>query len=196
MARVLRPLSRENDPNPWNPDCRAPTRYHIAVAGGTEDEVSDFLWGVVRALQPRAVVETGTADGDTTVRLGDAVRANGHGRVASIEVGEHRALRARERCKGLPVDVFVGDATTFDWSHWQPAAAREVDFAFLDGGASRHLEFARLRPYLAPKAWVAWHDMSNGLAVRASVDALVRDGVLMLPVFLPTPRGLAFGRLA
>jgi predicted O-methyltransferase YrrM len=190
-----RPLSRENDPNPWDAGCREPERYHIRAAGTTEQEVGDFLWGLVRVLQPRIVVETGTADGDTTERIGQALVANGHGRCVTVERGPQRAARARRRLVGLPVTALCDDVLVLDWARVIPMN-RQVDMAFIDASTERAREFMWLRPFLAPGAFVAFHDTGNGLAVGDDVRKLARDGVLIETVHIPCPRGLTVGRVA
>lgn len=195
MPLPLRPLSKENDPNPWDPGCREPSRYHIRAAGTTEAEVGDFLWGLVRVLQPRFVVETGTADGDTTERIGAALAANGAGQCFSIEIGSSRAQRAAKRLRDLPVTVLCGNSLAFDWSTVLPPEP-QVDFVFIDGGAERVNEFLRLKPYLAPGAFVAFHDTGNGLKVSEDVQSMIaREEHLLSSIHIPCPRGLTIGRM-
>lgn len=189
------PLGPHNDANPFNPDCRDPSRYHITRAGATELEVGAFLAGLTRVLQPRAVVETGTSRADTTIQLAEAVKLNGHGAVATIDIDLNRVQHARRRLAGLPVTVFHGDATTFDWSVWTPVPRSPVDLAFIDGGVDRRAEFDNLRPFLAPGAFVAFHDVSNGLEPARVVKDLEAEGVITPPLYFPTPRGLALARV-
>jgi predicted O-methyltransferase YrrM len=158
--------------------------------------VCEFIAGLVRALQPRGVIETGTADADTTIQIGTALHANKHGRGATIDISAFRVTRARKRLGDLPVSVFEGDATTFGWDVWQPARDRHVDLVFIDGGTNRGAEFANVLPHLAPNALTVWHDVGNDLAPAKVVRDLVTAGVLLEPLYLPTPRGLAVARLA
>lgn len=175
------------DPNPYNPECREPVRYHIARGGGTELEVGDFLGGLVRALQPRYVIETGTAGADSSLAMGKALQANGHGKLYTIEIGRGRANAARARLAGLPVEVVDGDATRKDWS----ALSGEIDLAFIDGGTDRKREFMRVYPHLAPGAFVVFHDTGNSLSPLQVVNELVEEGLLDVPLLFPTPRGFA-----
>jgi predicted O-methyltransferase YrrM len=191
-----KPLGPHNDTNPFNPDCRDPSRYHITRAGATELEVCEFIAGLVRALQPRGVIETGTADADTTIQIGTALHANKHGRAATIDISAFRVTRAKKRLGDLPVSVFEGEATTFGWDVWQPARDRHVDLVFIDGGTNRGAEFANVLPHLAPNALTVWHDVANDRPVARVVRGLVNEGVLLEPLYLPTPRGLAVARLA
>jgi predicted O-methyltransferase YrrM len=189
----MKPLTRELDSNPFNPECREPARYHITRPGATEIEVGAFLAGLARAAQPRTVVETGTSWADSTIQIAEAVKLNGHGRVVTIDLAEHKVTRAKRRLAGLPAVVLRGDATTIDW----PAqGVTLVDMVFIDGGADRRAEFDNLHPHLAPGALVAFHDVSNGLEPARVVTSLHAAGVITAPLYLPTPRGLAVARLA
>ena len=179
------------DPNPYNPDCREPHRYHIARGGGTELEVGEFLAGLVRLVQPRVVVETCTAGADSSYEMAKAVQKNGHGKFYTIEIGPGRAQAARARLQGLPAVVITGDATRYGWEE----LGEEVDLAFIDGGVDRDLEFDRLYPKLADRALVVWHDTGNDLAPAGVVRSLVDEGYLESPIFFDTPRGLALTRV-
>ena len=186
------PLGPDNDSNPFNPDCREVSRYHITHAGATELEVGAFLAGLARALQPRVVVETGTSWGDTTLQLAQAVQENGHGHVITIDTSQGKVLKAQKRLQGLPVRVLNGDARTYDWS---TVTKRQVDLAFIDGGTDRRAEFDNLRPFLAAGAFVAFHDAANYRGPREAVEALHAEGVIGPPLYFPTPRGLALAVL-
>ena len=190
------PLGPHNDTNPFNPDCRDPSRYHITRAGATELEVGEFIAGLVRAVQPRGVIETGTADADTTMLIGTALHANKHGRAATIDISAFRVGRAIKRLGDLPVHVFEGDATTFGWGVFKPARERQIDLVFIDGGTDRGAEFMNALPHLAPGCVTVWHDVANGCKPAAVVQQLVEEGVIEPPLYLPTPRGLAVARLA
>jgi predicted O-methyltransferase YrrM len=179
------------DPNPYNPECREPIRYHIARGGGTELEVGEFLGGLVRALQPRFVIETGTAGADSSLEMAKALQKNGHGRLFTVEIGPGRAKAARARLAGLPAEVILGDAIKHDWS----AVSGEIDLAFIDGGTDRKREFMQVYPHLAWGAFVVFHDTGNDLAPLKVVNELVDEGLLDPPILFPTPRGFALSRI-
>lgn len=188
------PLGPHNDANPHNPECRDVSQYHITRAGATEQEVGLFIAGLIRLLQPRAVVETGTGDASTTEHVNAALLANASGRGFSIDID---ARRSRNAQKLMPtpnaITFLTGDATTFAWGN--ALLGLPVDLAFIDGGTNRAAEFHNLAPWLAPGAFLVFHDMSNGTKPRAVVNDLALNGVITPPIFFPTPRGLALARL-
>lgn len=188
MRRIV-PLGPHNDANPHNPDTRDASRYHITRAGATEQEVGHFMAGLIRLLQPRVVVETGTGDASTTEHINAALLANGHGRGFTIDINAQRASIAQTLLTPGAVRTIAGDATSYAWASVLNNA--EVDLAFIDGGTDRGAEFTNLSPWLACGAFVVFHDMSNSTPPRVVVERLVLDGVLREPLFFPTPRGLA-----
>src|SRR5262245_31124580 len=101
----------------WTPprtSCPHPEYWHAADSDSTEDEVGDLIAGLVTGLQPELVVETGSAFGYTTEKIGRALQANGHGLCCSLEIDEERAEIAAERCAGLPVAVSAESSLDFE----------------------------------------------------------------------------------
>lgn len=196
---TLRSLTDLEPRTRLNPEAHTPSAYHITWKGGTEVEVADMLAGLTRALQPRAVIETGSGDGTTTVRIAKALVANGHGRLLSVEHDEAKAEQAKAALTAAKVAtayVTIGDALTIEYEHaWAPARLGIVDLAFFDGSNRRDLEYHRARPSLSKVAVVAFHDTGNGLNTREQVDALHEQGFITAPLYLPTPRGIALARV-
>lgn len=181
-----------------NPEAHTPSAYHVSWKGGTEVEVGALLAGMLRGLQPRGVIETGSGDGSTTAQLALALFENGHGRGLSLELDASSARKARNAIAAANVATFSvveADALTYPYEKWPTANLRHIDFAFFDGSNRRDDEFRRLRPYLSPVAVVAWHDTGNGLNTRGQVEKLHKAGEITAPLYLPTPRGLALARL-
>ena len=136
------------------PDCPHPEHWHSVDAYSTELEVSELVATFVRALQPDLVVETGTCVGVTSGMVGEALAANGHGRLVSLETDEDRVRVAREHCAGLPVEV--RHESSLDYVPDEP-----IGFAWLDSLVKlRVLEFERFRTHLAPGAIVGFRDTS------------------------------------
>ena len=173
----------------------APGLWHAPDSDSTEHEVTVLLYGLARALQPELAVETGAAFGYTSYAIGLALKANGHGRLVTLETDPARAAAAAQRCAGLPVEV--REQSSLDWT---PPAA--LGFAFFDSAYElRAEEFRRyLRGgWLREGTVVAFHDWTSGLRghhydVRAAVRQL-DDAGLIRPVFLPTPRGLVIAEV-
>lgn len=144
--------SQENQHTPPSDWCPHPEYWHSVDGMATEQEVSFLLWGLVRALQPDVVVETGAYRGDSSVLMGKALRSNGHGHLWAIEHSPLCAHSTTMRCQALPVTVVQGES--LDWTPPAP-----IDLAFLDSDIlTRPLEVKRFWPYFRPGATVAIHD--------------------------------------
>lgn len=166
------------------PDCPHPERWSSTDPQSTEIEVSELVGTFVRALQPDYVVETGTCLGQTAWVIGVALRANGHGRLDTLETDPERAEHARERCEGLPVDVI--EVSSLDFTPDEP-----IGFAWFDSRPElRIAEFERYRPHLIPGTIVGFHDTSphQGSSFGAEVEALSNTRAIRLR----TPRGVTF----
>ena len=119
-------MNTEDRFTPARPDCPYPQRWHSADSDSTELEVSHLVAAFVRALQPNLVVETGTAWGQTAELIGQALKANGQGRLITLEPDPARAEHSRNRCAGLPVEVL--QQSSLDWAPDGP-----IDFAAKTG---------------------------------------------------------------
>ena len=175
--------SRFTDPRK---DCPHPERWHAADADSTEDEVTDLVAAFVRALRPDIVVETGSAWGRTAFAIGDVI---GGGTLYTIEPNGERAAATRNRCGGMRVEVI--EKPSLDWD-----PVDGIGFAWLDSLLDlRAAEFRHLYPHFAPGAFVGFHDTGpHRQALRDQIEALEAEG-LLLPVFLPTPRGVCFAEV-
>lgn len=70
----------------------------LSVNGGTtEMEVLNWIYATILVLKPENIIETGAADGFGTIALASACKANGFGRVHSIEIDEEVCKKARRR---------------------------------------------------------------------------------------------------
>lgn len=169
-----------------DPSANRPDLYTAVNPQSAEDEVGDFLYGVVRLTHPDNVLETGSYHGDTTARLVDAVKANGHGLVTTVEKDPDRAAAVAAR---LPAArVLTG---SFDAVNLKPPAGR-YGVAFFDSHWQRDLEYKAARPFLAAGAVLVFHDCGpqhkNG-EVRARVESLMAAGEIS-GFYVPCPRGV------
>jgi hypothetical protein len=165
--------------------CAQPSFWHAADGDSAEFEVLELIAGFIRALQPDVVIETGSAFGYGAAMIGNALLANGHGRLYSLEVDPARAQVARQRVRRLPVDI-----VNIDSRSWQPPSAN-IGFAFFDSSLeARPIEFKRFVPFMLDGAIVAFHDTGPQHPVWDSVTSLERAGALKA-LQLRTPRGVA-----
>jgi predicted O-methyltransferase YrrM len=175
--------SRWTRSNDW---CPEPQWWHSTDPQSTEFEVSDLVAGFVRALQPDYVLETGTCIGQTAFAIGTALKANGHGRLDTLEIEHDRAMHSRDVCKGLPVTVHEVASLEF-------RPAQRIDFAWLDSLLKLRIpEFERYREWMEPGAIVGFHD-------TAPHHGPFGDEIEALPglraIRLRTPRGVTFGQV-
>lgn len=162
--------------------CPHPERWHSTDPQSTEIEVCELVGSFVRALQPDYVVETGTCIGATAFYIGTALRANGHGRLDTLETERDRCEAARIVCDGLPVTVHECSSLDFE-----PAGT--IGFAWLDSLTDQRVaEFRRYRPWMQSGTIVGFHDTApqHG-AWSAELDRLTGRAIS-----LPTPRGVTF----
>src|SRR4051812_7889171 len=123
--------------------CPHPEYYHSPDSEATEDEVSDFIAGLVRLIQPEYVVETGTYHGDTTIRIASALFDNGHGRISSIEkdVDAYNTAKSSQ-----PWDLTYSLVTLFNMNTMDFVPEQDIDFTFFDSWQEgRREEFLRYR---------------------------------------------------
>ena len=176
-------------------DCQSPNRWHSRDADSTEFEVTSLVAAFVEALRPDIVVETGTAWGQTAMRIGETLQDGGYGGMLhTIEPDKVRVEHCRRILEGLP--VIVHEDTSLEWIEAVGEEDIEVGFAWFD--SLHHLrvpEFRALHPHLAPGAFVGFHDTGPHQGpLRDEILQLEKEG-LLLPVFLPTPRGVCFAEV-
>lgn len=182
-------------------DCPRPERWHSRDADSTELEVTHLAAAFVRALRPNTVVETGTAWGQTAVEIGKVLAEDaGWGAVLhTIEPDAERCTYVRQFVGDLP--VVVHETTSLEWAaslgaDGPPIQSPGIGFAWFD--SLHHLrvpEFRALHPHLERGAFVGFHDTGpHQGSLRDEILQLEAEG-LLLPVFLPTPRGVAFAEV-
>lgn len=177
---------------------RHPERYTAPGPQSAETELADFLWGLVRLTHPDHVLETGTYLGHTTARLAEAVSANGHGLVTSVELDASRVGLVRqylvERDLSQHVRILHGSYDTVDL---KPPTG-QYGVAFFDSHWERDLEYQAARPHLAKGALLVFHDCGEqhqGGQVRARVASLEARG-LVKGLYIPCPRGVVVAQHA
>lgn len=191
VAGRLPGIRRECDftaPNSW---CPHPERWTTADQESAENEVIALVTGFVYAIQPDCVVETGTATGATAHEIGRALKANGHGKLWTIELDTELACKAAKRftLSELPINVVNRNSL-----HWMPP--NMIDFAWIDSGPAetRAAEIRRWRHWFRPGAIIGVHDTApnNGRQVTAGMIAQIIDDFHWNPISLRTPRGVTF----
>lgn len=144
-----------------------------------ESEVIELITAFVRALKPRVVVETGTAEGHTAEAIGRALAKNGCGALTTVEIDAEKVDRCRKRLAGLPVDVVHGAAQSL-------VITEQIDLLFIDGNLEeRSNEYMHFESQLRRGGIALLHDTLKFNPPQQLVAAL--PGA---QVWLNTPRGL------
>lgn len=123
----------------WNQEVDA-FGHHSSSAAETEREIQDFLFGFVRALRPALVVETGCFKGVSTRALGQAVEANGTGRVVTCDIFLDHVTATQRATANLPVEVWACRGIELP-------ELKRADFVFCDSDyRARHDEVMATKP--------------------------------------------------
>jgi len=149
----------------------------------TEIETIALVFGFVRALRPKVVVETGCNVGCMAQAICEALTANGSGMLFTCDI-EPKFVEATRR-RGL------ANCTAMELSGSELVSLYpDADLYFIDSSdESRMRELEWLRLYGKPETVVLVHD--------TNLYAHVADVVRRFPqhAFLPGPRGLGVIRL-
>ena len=173
-------------PSEW---CPSPERWHAMDVDSTELEVSELVAGFVRALQPRNVVETGTAWGQTAKLIGEALVQNGHGHLVTSEPDPERWQHCVDLLEGLPVTVLQQESLSV-------TLPGPVDFAWFDSLLQlRGPEFEHYRTWMEVGTIVGFHDTGPHKKVMMKTMARLERRRLLKPIRLRTPRGVTFAEV-
>jgi len=164
LLAARHPTRSEAELHPHHPEELAGL-YHTLDEGSTELEVLQFLAALVCLFKPRRILETGTWQGFGTLTLASAARANGFGRITSLETNAFQLEAARRRLHAhdprLEGLVDLVNASSLDYL--QRPGLEPFDLCFLDSGLEVRTEEFRLlreRGLLAPGGVVLVHDTS------------------------------------
>jgi len=177
---------------PPTPECPNPQLWHMADSQSTELEVLDFLKVLVTTVKPQLIVETGTFLGYGTIALARGLKANGFGRVITIESDPIICAKAKER---------IHAAGLSDWVECRNESSTEttingtIDLLFSDSAISvREQEIRRLLSQVSPRGLIAIHDASSHFKIVRDLALRMEEEGLVSVVMLPTPRGLVIAQ--
>ncbi|MCZ7599438.1 MAG: class I SAM-dependent methyltransferase [Gammaproteobacteria bacterium] len=165
-------------------------RHPVPLPGGVSTLELSIPAIAARALQPRRIVEIGTATGRTTINLayhapdaevltldlppeapatalssGPDYRALGLPRPGTLFEGQPEAARIRS---------VLCSSTTYDWS----PLAGTVDLMFIDGAHDLETvrqDTATARQVMRPGGLVFWHDYGHVAGVTQALNELSAD---------------------
>lgn len=141
--------------------------WNIFDGKSSEKETGDFLYGIIRLTKPLLVIETGSYLGETTLKMAQALRENGFGKIISCDICSKSVESANKlllengvsdiaeviKCTGLELIKKYGN---------------EIDFAYIDScsdnvGAlqSRGEEISELLKNIKDGKLIALHDTAE-----------------------------------
>ncbi|HXM96303.1 MAG TPA: class I SAM-dependent methyltransferase [Candidatus Dormibacteraeota bacterium] len=184
--------SVQNEYVPATSECPHPERWRMADSQTAELEVLDFLKSLVTTVKPQLIVETGTFIGYSAIKMAEGLKANGFGRIITIEYDPAIFAKAKER---------IDASGLGSWIEYRNESSLEtridgaIDILFSDSDLKiREQEIRRFLPQLDPNGLIVVHDASSHFqVVREATLRLEREG-LISTVLLPTPRGLVIAQ--
>ena len=155
-----------------------------------EREVQELVWGLVRALKPKKIVETGSYHGSTSEVIGNALESNDYGYLLSIESDEQWVEAARSRCAHLPrVMIVHADSLSFGRA-WKSVA---INMLIVDGSDDRDDEFEASQ---AARHLAGERAGAGGMTKRCTARLSVSGSLTAFTdaVNLNTPRGISLSQ--
>ncbi len=184
--------SIQREYTPPTPECPNPELWSMVDSQTTELEVLEFLKSLVVALKPHLIVETGTFLGYGTIKMAEGLRANGFGKLITIEYDPVIYAKARERIEAAGLGDWVESRNE---SSLETRINGTIDLLFSDSAlAVREPEIRRLLPQVDPRGLIAIHDASSHFGVVRDLASRMEQEGLLSVVMLSTPRGLVLAQ--
>jgi len=170
------------------PDCPHPERWHAVDEQASEVEVIRLVQTLVHALQPDAVIETGTYTGHMAYAIGQALVLNGQGKLVTMEPDPARHAESVERTNGLPVECLRRGSLTVSCDEITMLAPGHVGFAWFDSLIDLRLrEFEHFADLFDDRTIVGFHDTGPHFG---NWSQAIREHPRLTAIHLPTPRGV------
>ena len=156
-----------------------------------------ILTAIVRSLQPKRIVEIGTAEGRTTLNL--ALNSPQDAEIITFDLplelaGKHRThsgpdylqmnitepgVLFRDHPAASKIKLVLADSTKFDWTPYE----RSVDFVFIDGAhdyESVRKDTGNALRIIRPGGIIVWHDYGVWEGVTRCLDELRKQFPVVL----------------
>ena len=148
----------------------------------------DFLKALVVTVKPSLIVETGTFIGHSAIKMAEGLKANGFGRIVTVEFDPTIFAKARENIEASGLR---------DWIEYRNQSSLEtnidhvIDILFSDSDVPiREKEIRRFLPQIVPNGLVLVHDASSQFKIVSEAALRLEQEGLLSVVLLSTPRGL------
>jgi predicted O-methyltransferase YrrM len=174
------------------PECPHPQWWQMVDSQSSELEILDFLKSIVITAKPHLIVETGTFIGHSAIKMAEGLKANGFGKLITVEFDPDIFAKAKQR-----IDL----SGLRDWIEYRNASSLEtpidgtIDILFSDSHLTiREQEIRRFLPQIDARGLVLIHDASSHFkVVREAALRLEQEGLISV-VLLSTPRGLVIAQ--
>jgi predicted O-methyltransferase YrrM len=174
------------------PECPHPEWWQMVDSQSSELEVLDFLKAIVTTAKPRLIVETGTFIGYSAIKMAEGLKANGFGKLITIEFDPAIFAKAKER---------IDASGLGDWIEYRNASSLEtpidgtIDIFFSDSHLTiREQEIRRFLPQIDARGLILVHDASSHFKVVREAALRLEQEDLISVVLLSTPRGLVIAQ--
>jgi len=170
------------------PSARQPRLWSMFDGWTADVETLEFLFGLVRAVKPRLVVETRAWRGYATEAIARALAQNGIGRLVAVEKDPDCRRLVAERLNRAGVNHVVQLLGGAPVAH---DLAESPDLVVLNGVlGAQVMDFSEYASYLRPGALVVTYRSADADGTK-SIRHSPCDGSLPLKILsLPTPRDL------
>jgi len=171
---------------------------------GTEVEVSEWLYAMVKMIKPDLVLETGTHVGVSSTYIAKALQDNNRGRLITFEIIDEHYASAPLLFADVGVTHLI-DHHKLDAQKFDPTGL-SFDILFLDSEPNlRFDEFLKFWPFLRDGGFIIIHDLNESIGHSDNVHNGMYDwpygdfrdkiGSFILShqvqtIAFPTPRGL------
>jgi predicted O-methyltransferase YrrM len=174
------------------PECPHPEWWQMVDSQSSELEVLEFLKSIVTTAKPRLIVESGTFIGYSAIKIAEGLKANGFGKLITIEYDPAIFAKAKQR---------IDASGLGDWIEYRNASSLEtpiegtIDILFSDSHLTiREQEIRRFLPQIDARGLILVHDASSHFkVVREAALRLEQEGLISV-VLLSTPRGLVIAQ--
>ncbi|MCK9371072.1 class I SAM-dependent methyltransferase [Candidatus Dojkabacteria bacterium] len=137
------------------------SRFKMFDDGGIEIETGLLLYGLIRRLKPKRILETGLYSAISTMFMACALRDNGFGHIDTLEFEDFHIKRGQERLgkMGLQGFVTIYHISSLDF-------IPTMNYQLMLNDTELHLRFSELvnfYPNLDEGGYILIHDMPRSL---------------------------------
>jgi predicted O-methyltransferase YrrM len=181
--------SEKDFTNGINPLCPNDELWTSRDEQSSEDEVAEFLHGLVRLIKPALIVETGCYLGDATLAMARALQKNNYGILKSCDIDTERVAQVNARIGQEGLNHIAG-IYLMSGIELISNMGRKTDFAFIDSspiGKDRAKEIEELLIHCRKGTIFALHDTAPQHVQISAMSKLVPCP----QIYFNCPRGLS-----